>query len=221
VAVIPYNGAQRFPGGPMEITFSQPMDTSSVERSLQVSPGAEGQGAWYGNTLNVQPLGDWRPNVLYHVAITGKVTDDERRPLHTPVRFSFRVHHITRLAGCQVSGVRNICDVSPGYHEPLTRSSLPIRDFAMSTDGTQIAYTRADARQPIYHLFLLDVVSGKSTQLTRGKRFSDANPYWIKDVDTFISYVRQPVSSSTGKARLGKPQVWTIATSGAMNTRSG
>jgi Bacterial Ig-like domain len=220
VAVIPANGAQHFPGGPMEITFSQPMDTASVERSLQVTPGAEGQGAWYGNTLNVQPLGDWRPNVLYHVALTGQVTDDEGRPLHTPVLFSFRVHHITRLKACLVSGVPNICDVSPGYHAPLTRSRVPVGDFAMSTDGTEIAYTESEGPGSIYHLHLLDVTTGKTVQLTHGNRFSDSTPYWVKDVDTFISYQRQPIERINGKPHLGNPQVWTIATSGAMNTPS-
>ena len=94
VSLYPFDGDRYWPGGTAQITFSHSMDEGSVERALQVSPGSQGQGAWYGNTLNLQPVGDWRPGTTYHVELVGKVVDTEGRSLHTPLSFWFRVHHV-------------------------------------------------------------------------------------------------------------------------------
>ena len=109
VSFYPANGDRYWPGGWAQITFSQTMDQASVERSLQVSPGTQGQGTWYGNTLNLQPVGDWKPDVTYHMMLNGTVTDDVGSPLKNQVSFWFRVHRVHHLAFCRQEGVRNVC----------------------------------------------------------------------------------------------------------------
>lgn len=220
VEMIPHNGDLYFPGGPVEITFSQPMDTASVERAVEVSPSTQGQGAWYGNTLNIQPLSDWLPNITYHVAIKGKVTDDEGRPLRTPVSLWFHVHHITRVGLCSIGGTTNVCDTSPGYHRPLTHGRDPVVDVALSSDGTYVAFTRRDA-SGITHLFIVDVTNGRTRQLTYGNSFADSKPSWLKDENSSVTYIRRPISARQGHRNLGGRQIWNIGIDGTQNARLG
>lgn len=216
VAIYPANGDRYWPGGGAEIAFSQPMNQTSVESALQVSPGAQGEGAWYGNTLNIQPNGDWRPNVTYHVQLTGKVTDTLGRPLHTPFSFWFRVHHVQQLTFCTVRGVRNVCERQG--ERPLTHSSTPVGSYALSSDGSMLAYTRPD-RSGLPHLFVVSVDGTGARQLTFGTRYADSAPFWAIDDTNDVSYYRRPVLSRGAHPRLGTRQLWNIQTDGSQNAR--
>ncbi|MBV9278844.1 MAG: Ig-like domain-containing protein [Chloroflexi bacterium] len=219
-ALYPRNGDLYFPGGPAQITFSQPMDEASVERAVQVSPAAQGQGAWFGTTLNLQPVGDWRSNVVYHVSLTGKVTDAEGRPLRTPVLFWFRVHHIRRVGFCVVRQVRNVCETTPGFRHPLTHSSQPVLQYALSADGSTLAYTRRDA-SGLPHLFLADVDTGAVTQLTRGRGYADSRPSWPPGDQSSVTYHRRPVAWRGNHPRPGRDEVWNVDVDGSNNLRMG
>jgi hypothetical protein len=218
VSLYPASGNLYFPGGAAQITFSQSMDQASVERAVQVSPGTQGQGAWYGNTLNLQPDGDWKSNVTYHLMLTGTVTDDQGRPLRTPVSVWFRVHHIQRLGYCSFRGIRNVCETTPGYQHVITRSPSSVRQYALSSGGTLLAYVSSDASH-LPHLFLLDLGTGGVSQLTKGRRYADSRPQWDPSDETSITYHRQPVMWHGVQARLGRDELWNVNTDGSNNLR--
>lgn len=218
VAIFPPNGDRYWPGGGAQITFSQPMDEGSVERALQVTPGSQGQGAWYGNTLNLQPVGDWRPNVTYHVKLVGNVTDDQGRPLPTPASFWFRVHHVGRLAYCPIHGIRNVCERMSRGRRPLTQSPTPVRHFALSSDGSTLAYTRRDASR-LPHLFIIGVDGTGARQLTSGTAYEDEGVWWAYGDNNSVNYYRRPVTGSGSGPRYGKRQIWNIKVDGADNLR--
>jgi Tol biopolymer transport system component len=217
VAVYPPNGDRYFPGGIVAITFNQTMDHASVDRALQVSPGSQGQGAWYGNTLNLQPVGDWRPNVTYRVSLTGQVADTEGRPLHTPVSFWFRVHHVERVGFCAVEGVRNVCDETDAAPRPLTRSPQPVLQYALSPDGSMLAYTRRDGTE-LPHLFIVNADGTGALQLSKGTRYADSSPSWTAGDENFVSYLRRPVLRGGAHPHLGKAQLWSVQTDGSENS---
>ena len=218
--VYPFNGDRYWPGGTAQITFTQAMDQSSVERALQVSPGAQGQGAWFGNILNLQPVGDWRPNVTYHVSLIGKVTDDQGRPLQTPYSFTFRVHHIGRLRFCRVHGVRNVCERVGAGFRPLTDSTQPVLDYALSSDGSLLAYTHRDGSGPA-HLFLIAVDGTGGIQLTHGTQFDDSRPAWSQGNSNSITYDRRPAMRAAGASTAPKLQIWNVDIDGSNNLRLG
>jgi hypothetical protein len=223
IGVYPPNGDRYFPGGLAEITFSQPMDDASVERALQVSPGSQGQGAWYGTTLNLQPLGDWMPNTTYHIRLTGQVTDTEGRPLRTPVSFSFRVHHLARLTLCTMRGIHSVCERTGHIRRLVFSSPEPVKQFALSPDGSMIAYTRRD-RSGLPHLFLINADGTQNIQLTRGREYADSNPYWNQSDTTSVNYYRRRVTwlrgtqSSSGHPHLGKARLWNVGIDGSLNS---
>ncbi|HZS94990.1 MAG TPA: Ig-like domain-containing protein, partial [Chloroflexota bacterium] len=233
VAFYPANGDRYFPGGNVEIEFSHPMNQSSVQRGLQVSPGGEGQAAWYGNTLNLQPVGDWTPNVTYRIKLIGKVTDDLGRPLKTPVSFWFHVFHVGRIVYCDVNSIRNICTPAGKTLHPLTHSPTPVLQYALSSDGSMLAFIRrggrsaasgrsgagekpAANRSSLPHLFVEQVDGSGLKQLTFGNAYADSDPSWVIGDDTDVTYHRRPVEP-TGK--LGKAQVWNVNVDGSANAR--
>jgi hypothetical protein len=213
VGIIPANGDVYWPGGAAQISFSQPMDRTTVERGLQVSPGSEGEEAWFGNVLNLQPVGDWKPDVVYHIALRGAITDDRGRPLPTPFTFSFRVHHIGRTGYCSVGGVRNVCELGPGRPRPLTRSPRPVQGYALSPDGVTLAYIRADS-SGLPHIFVIEVDGTNGRQLSFGRRYADERPFWTAGDVTSVSYYRRPAS-----AHPGLPQLWNAQIDGSQNVR--
>jgi len=218
VAIYPPNSDQYWPGGVAQITFSQPMTQASVESALQVSPGGQGQGAWYGNTFNLQPLGDWKPNMTYHVTLTGRVADELGRPLQTPISFWFHVHHVQHLDFCPMHGVRNVCERIGRLQRPLTRSSSPILQYALSSDGSTLAYIRRDL-SGLPHLFIINVDGTGNIQLTHGRAYIDSDPAWTIDDTSDISYHRRPVVGRGARAQVGAQQLWNIQTDGSQNAQ--
>ncbi|GAC1465562.1 MAG: hypothetical protein PVSMB7_10010 [Chloroflexota bacterium] len=215
-SIYPFNGDRFFPGGPVQLTFTASMDQTSVERALQVSPGTQGQGQWYGTTLNLQPVGDWKPNITYRVQLLGSVVDTEGRPLHTPVSFWFRVHHVGHLVLCPVQRTRTVCERTATGDRPLFIPPTPIREFSLSPDGSTIAYTRTD-RSRLPHLFLINADGTQNIQLTFGTGYADSRPYWSIGDAASVNYNRQRVTVHGGGARYGPARLWNIGTDGANN----
>ena len=220
VSLYPPPGDLYWPGGAAQITFSQAMDQASVERALQVTPATEGQGAWFGTTLNLQPLGDWKPNVTYHLTLTGTITDQEGRPLRTPISFWFRVHHVQQLAFCSVRGIRNVCERSGvhGGERPLTRAPHPVLQYALSPDTSMLAYIQRDA-SGLPHLFIMQVDGTGTQQLTFGSAYADAGPSWSPGDNSDITYQRRPVIRQGGHVALGKAELWNVQVDGSDNAR--
>ena len=210
----PANADRYWPGGTAQITFSQAMNQSSVERALQVSPGAQGQGVWYGNTLNLQPVGDWKPNITYHLMLRGTVVDEQGRPLQTPISFWFRVHHVKKLEMCGVRGVRNVCERMGTQVRALTHSTQTVSSYSLSPDGSLLAYTHRD-HSGLSHLFVIGVDGTEARQLTSGHSYSDSNPVWIPGDSSSITYSRRPV----GSIARNQVQTWNVQTDGTSNSR--
>jgi len=215
LAFYPTNGDRYFPGGDVQIEFSHPMNQSTVQRGLQVAPGGEGQAAWYGNTLNLQPVGDWKAGVTYRIKLIGKVTDDLGRPLKTPVSFWFHVFHVGRIVYCQVNGVRNICTPNGTQMHPLTHAPTPVLQYAVSEDRSMLAFIRRD-KSGLPHLFVEQTDGSDLKQLTFGRSYADSDPTWVISDDINVTYHRRPVEAN---GTLGRAQVWNVNIDGSDNAK--
>jgi len=218
VALYPRSGDRFWPGGIAEITFSQPMDHASVQRALQVSIPGQGQEIWYGNTLNLQPLGNWRPNAIYRIRLVGKVTDTEGRPLRTPVNYWFRVHVVGHLGYCRLRGVRNVCELGSLAGRAITSSPRRVGDYALSPDGTTVAYTSPDPLG-VSHLHVIQTDGTGDLTITRGEAYSDSRPFWASGDSTNVSYYRRKVLTLRPFPRLGRAEIWNVNTDGTGNAR--
>jgi Bacterial Ig-like domain len=70
---------------PIQVTFSQPMDHSSVEQAIQIQPATQATYTWQGNTLAIQPVsGELAPNTQYHVTVSAAAKTAPGTPIAQP-----------------------------------------------------------------------------------------------------------------------------------------
>src|SRR5689334_23138187 len=58
-------------GAPIRLTFSQPMDTASVQQALTLAPDVPGTTTWEGNTLVFRPAVSWPLSSTVSVQLAG------------------------------------------------------------------------------------------------------------------------------------------------------
>jgi hypothetical protein len=75
---------------PILVKFSQPMDHSSTEAAVQITPATHVDLSWQDNTLSVQPTnGDLAPNTQYQVTIGPSARTATGQQLLAPQTFTF------------------------------------------------------------------------------------------------------------------------------------
>ncbi len=145
---LPRSGAQFVSSrAPVRLTFNRPMDHASIEAALQVSPARAGAFDWQGQTLTFIPAEPWPLSSTVTVSLAGGHSQ-RGLPLLGNISWSFTVaeRRLAYLASVTVPNLW-ISPVSSGV-EPraLTTETVGVYDYAISPDGTQIAYgaRRAD-----------------------------------------------------------------------------
>jgi uncharacterized protein YkwD len=80
-------GAELALDAPFQIQFTKPMNVSSVEAALQITPKAEVIYKWDATAqiLSLAPNPHWQPQTLYTVDIPPTATDQEGLSITTPV----------------------------------------------------------------------------------------------------------------------------------------
>ena len=147
-ARVPNSGAQFVSSrAPVRLTFSRPMDHASVEAALQLSPPRLGSFDWQGQTLTFIPSEPWPLSSTVTISLNGGHSD-RGLPLLGKASWSFNVaeRRLAYLVGAAVPNlwVSNVSgDIEP---RALTTETVGVYDYAISPDGTQIAYgaRRAD-----------------------------------------------------------------------------
>jgi hypothetical protein len=127
---------------PISIRFDQPMDRSSVERSIRIDPPAAGTFVWDAdNEVSFTPTS---PGLVRGVTYTVEISNTARSlagtPLGEPVRWSFhtvRPHSVSATPSALVTSTAMIpTHVSPVVAVPLTASFTLTFDVPMDTTDT-------------------------------------------------------------------------------------
>lgn len=112
VARTPEPGQEVTPEMPLRLVFSEPMDRSSVEANLRVSPAVAGRFVWEGGDriLRFLPQTPWKPDVEYEVRLENARARNGQA-LARPIAFRFRT--ASPLAVVEVIPAPNARDVDP------------------------------------------------------------------------------------------------------------
>ena len=145
---VPRSGAQFVSSlAPLRLTFNRPMDHASVEAALQITPQRLGSFSWQGQTLTFIPSEPWPLSSTVTLRLDGG-RSERGLPLLGNRSWSFTVaeRRLAYLAGSTISNlwITTVSgDIQP---RPVTTETLGVYDYAISPDGTQIAYSaqRAD-----------------------------------------------------------------------------
>ena len=88
----------------VRVTFEEPMDHSSVEAALELTPAGDATLAWNADSteLSVAPAGLWRTDQSYTIVVDGSATTAAGQSLAGPRRYAFSTQAAPAIASFEV-----------------------------------------------------------------------------------------------------------------------
>lgn len=194
----------------IRIRFYDNMNKSSVEQNLKIQPAVEGAFRWNNNQEVIfEPAVPFTSGETYRVELTEAESANGNADLKDKFVFSFRVKlpKIVYLAP-STSPQRNLMsyDLNTNQVKQLTDTEFGVVDYAVSPDGTRIAYAiyNQDGTSDIW---LYDVKAGTSRQITDCVDAFCAAPNWHPD-GIRIAYEREDYNAALNVA--GARRIWVV-----------
>ncbi len=188
----------------IRLEFDRPMVAQSVEDRFSITPTIEGRLEWANRQeLVFRPDAPLNPGQKYTVQIRAGAESDGNKTLTEDFQFNFTVRLPQMLyLGPFTNPIRNLqfYDLQTGRTEQLTDETGGVVDFAISPDGTWVAYTveRTDTASDIWalnlktreHIQLTNCVEGQATCY---------DPAWGPD-NQVVAYTRQELAAGLNPA---------------------
>ncbi|MFN8527909.1 MAG: Ig-like domain-containing protein [Anaerolineae bacterium] len=176
----------------IRVTFSETMNQDSVSERFHIEPALQGAISWNGDTLTFDPEAALLPGTTYTVSIDQGAVSETGRALLQTTQFSFTVR-LPRVVYLYPSDnqPQNLWIVDPSDPTAaiqLTNSPTGIYDFAVSPDGSQIAFSERTTNGT-EDIKLLDLDTGALRQLTNCETSGCTTPVWRPD-GRMIAYER-------------------------------
>jgi len=204
----PAPGAAASASSDLRLTFSQPMEPSSVSTRLHLSPQVDGELLWEGRTLIFRPSEGWPAGATIEVRLAAgaRSLSGLATWFASSWRFTLRT---PRLAYLWPAGQpADIYTLLPPAEAPERLTSFgEVSDFTLGSRGAELAYTvgRSDGRS---ELRALRVDTGEDRLLFRcpdGERCSSPA---ISPDGRLAAFVRR-AEASTG---VGRTRIWLLET---------
>lgn len=204
--------------------FSEAMNRASVEQRFHTEPPLEGAFSWSGNTVIFQPAEPMLPGANVNVVLAAGATSDSGREVLSEYQYGFTVR-TPRVAYLYPSDSvpQNIWIADPNVPDSaqqVTFSPTGVYDFAVSPDGSQIAFAENNANG-LRDIKLLNLDSGALEQITNCADASCTTPVWRPD-GNLIVYQRVDYNSDLASQGVGTSptRLWVLdLTSRPVQTR--
>jgi Tol biopolymer transport system component len=191
----------------IQVTFDQPIDTSSFQEHFSLSPAVQGHITTNNNQVVFQPNQPLQPGQAYSVTLQAGTLATAGRSLKAALswRFTVRSPRIVYL-GPPSSQIQNLYAIDPTAPESvrqLTNSANGIVGYDVSSDGGKIVYVEDVYSQAenknITPLLVWDAATGRTTVLYDCKNAECTNPVWRSDGNA-IAFERIDTNSGFGNA---------------------
>lgn len=187
------------------VQFSETMHRESVAERLRIAPPITGDITWQGDTLVFTPAQPLQPARTYTVTIAAGAESVNGRALLADYAFSIEVRtpQVAYLAPA-TQPVQQIFIADPNQPataRPISDSPGGVYDFAVNPDGTRIAFSQYDVSASTLNLYLLDIETGTTQQLTECQPAECVSPVWRPD-GRAIAYQRDDVMANTTRVWL-------------------
>ncbi len=203
--------------GPLELSFSEPMQISSVEESLTftsldgTTAGAspvKGRFVWQGSSAWFYPVQPLQPGAAYRLRVGAQALSRSGRALAAIQEWDVQVRQpqIVYLGNVDAPDLWRV-SVDGKDPQQLTFTGGKVYDFAVSPDGNQIAYAARNDQQGI-DLWEIDREGGTPRLLLPCAADWCINPAYEPRGDQ-LSYSRRKASGISG-AEPGLPRVWLL-----------
>ncbi len=192
------------------ITFSEPMNTTTVEQRLGITPPVPGTWRWNGNTVFLSAAQPLQPDTRYTITLaSGAESTRGRRVLRDTV-WTFRTSRPRLVYLAPASGVANLFAMDPrdGTTQRLTDEPYGIYDFAVSPDGARIAYS-ADrgAEYPERDIYIINSDGSGRERLVKCDGQVCQAMSWSPDGARIAFERRELVQGAVGRSP-GPGRVW-------------
>lgn len=199
---------------PIALTFSEPMDRASVEAALRTEPPVVGALFWSNDAaLSFLPSEALLPGQTYTVVLGSGARSAGGRAVVAEHRFSFTVAPLRVAYLFPADGTpQNIWladPATPDSARPITDTRTSILDYDVSPDGSQIAFSEANAVEQNYDIKLLDIETGATRQLTNCLDASCTNPAWHPN-GREIAYERVDYNTDLAGVGQSPSRIWLI-----------
>jgi Tol biopolymer transport system component len=183
-----------------EMVAGQPVD-------IVLDPAVSGQMRWQGRRLIFEPDGPLEPETIYRLTIPAGLISRQGRKLLEPFSWQFHTGRPRLIyLGWQEPGRNQLFAVSlDGQNrQPLTPPDLDVLDYAVSSDGAQIAFSamREDGGTD---LWLVDAGGQNAKPLLLCPDGACNRPVWSPDGQRLI-YERRVILSPGSPP--GAPRLW-------------
>ncbi|MCX7938297.1 MAG: Ig-like domain-containing protein [Thermoflexales bacterium] len=194
------------------LTFSEAMDRTSVEARMHITPAVSGTLQWNGTTLRWKPTQPLMPGTYYTFTLEAGARSVRGRQLLEAVQVAFRVAplRVAWLAPADGSANLFVLDLSQPEAAPVPITSEPfgLYDYAVSPDGTRIAYSaNRAATDSERDLWLINADGSGRTLLVQCDSEVCQAPSWSGD-GAVIAFERRPlIAGAVGRAP-GPGRIW-------------
>jgi Tol biopolymer transport system component len=213
----PADNAQNVPArSPISFTFGEPMVTSTLEGKVSLQPEAGAASAalgalrWSGATASFVPSAALLPNTEYQLVIKAGATSARGRSMLRDHVIRFRTS-LPRMAYLSPANAPT-SDVYITRLEPnspaqrLTFEPFGVHSYAISPDGTRVAYAAKRDLNGEMDLWLINTDGGGREQLLRCNDQVCQYPNWSAD-GTRIAYeqhnlIKGRLGNSPGPSRI-------------------
>lgn len=197
---------------PVRIRFSDEMDRPSVERRFRIEPAVPGSVAWTSQHILIfTPQEPFAAGQRYTVTVEAGAQAARRGSrLHKPFRWAFdvRLPNVAYI-GPSDAYVRYIymTDPATGDLYQLTVAEDGIEDFAVSPNGSAIAYTQNNPGSTA-DIWVLDLMTNMTRQVTNCVDAICSRPAWKPD-GTQLLYQREDFNTGLDTG-LGQARAWIV-----------
>ena len=198
---------------PITIRFSEAMNHDSVAAHFHLDPAPKtpGKFQWNGSTLTYQVADALKPGSTYTVALDAGALSEDGRALLANYRYSFTIMRprVAYLypADSKPSNIWLVDPADPTHPTQITHSPTGIKDFSISPDGQQIAFTEDNnLNETTSDIKRIDLQTGALEQLTNCQAALCSAPVWRPD-SRMLVYERIENDPQFGNS---PPRLWLL-----------
>lgn len=195
------------------IRFNEAMDRQTVEPRFRVEPPLDGAFTWAGTTMQFRPAAAMQPGATYTAILEAGARSQTGRAVLSEYQFSFTVGQPRVAYLAPADGIpQNVWLVDandPATSQQVTFSPSGIYDYAISPDGTRMAFAETNTETGTTDIKVLDLETGALEQVTNCLEASCTTPVWRPDGNT-IAYERVEYNTGVGSFASSPRRVWLI-----------
>jgi Tol biopolymer transport system component len=197
---------------PVYIRFSDAMSQPSVASHFHIQPEVSGKLTWAGqNTMIFTPQQPWVTGQTYTITVERGARAAKRSGVlqaELGWTFTVRLPRAIYLAPSDAF-VRNLytTDLQTGTVDQLTASEKGIEDFAISPNGSEIAFSQNNADKTA-NIWILNLSSHAAHQVTNCIDARCYSPAWKPD-GTQLAYQRDDFNTGVGIG-VSSSRIWIV-----------